>query len=310
MITIRKTTELGLETINEFVNGSWVDVVDPCADEVALLSKELNIPQDFVTYALDMDEVARTEKEDGVIFILLRVPVYQGDTADIPYTTIPLGIILTERCIITVCKINSDITQSIINGRTKGLSTGKKNRFVLQLLMATATRYLRYLREINKAVDLLEDKLQLSMRNQEVLGLLKYEKSLVYFTTALRSNELMLERLQKSQLFKMYPEDEDLLDDVLTENQQAIEMTNISNNILSGMMDAFASIISNNLNAVMKFLASMTIVLTVPSLIASFYGMNIDLPLNEHPQAFAVILALSVGVAALITLVFVKRDWF
>jgi magnesium transporter len=310
MITILESTEFGLETINEFVNRSWVNVVDPCADEIVLIQRELGIPRDFITSPLDVDERARTEKENGTTLIVIRIPYYEGQTVDIPYRTIPLGVVLTEKCVVTVCKTDNDIVRELLNGGIKGLSTAKKNRFILHLLMSTANRYLRHLREINKAVDMLEDRLQLSMRNQEVLGLLKYEKSLVYFTTALRSNELVLERLQKSQLFKMYPEDEDLLEDVLTENQQAIEMTTIANNILSQMMDAFASIISNNLNAVMKFLASATIVLTIPTMIAGFYGMNVGLPLQGHESAFLVILAASIGAAALIILVFYRRDWF
>ncbi len=310
MITILKSTELGLETVGSFISGSWINVVDPSPEEIARLQIELNVPQDFLVSPLDLDERARTEKEDGAILILIRIPYYQGETSDVPYTTIPLGIILTERVVITVCKAKNDIVPELLNGRIKGLSTGKRNRFLLQLLMSTANKYLRYLREINRNVDLLEDKLQASMRNQEVLGLLKYEKSLVYFTTALRSNELVLERLQRSQLFKTYPEDEDLLDDVVIENRQAIEMTNIANDILSGMMDAFASIISNNLNGVMKFLASMTILLTIPGLVSSFFGMNVSLPLQEQPIAFLVIVAMCVGAMSLVALIFVRRDWF
>jgi magnesium transporter len=310
MITIYKSGEQGLNTIEEFVSGSWVSVVDPSSEEIARLQSELRVPQDFLTYPLDIDERPRTEKDDDVTLIVLRIPYFQGKTADIPYTTVPLGIILTSELIITICKLKNDVTCELLNGRVKGLSTSKKNRLILQVLMSTALKYLRYLHEINDAVDVLEDKLQLSTRNQEVMGLLKYEKSLVYFTTALRSNELMLERLQRSQLFQIYPDDEDLLEDVLTETQQAIEMTSIANDILSGMMDAFASIISNNLNGIMKFLASVTIVLTIPSMIAGFYGMNVELPLQEHSAAFLITVALSIGLAAVIALIFVKKDWF
>ncbi|MHC1785111.1 MAG: magnesium transporter CorA family protein [Anaerolineaceae bacterium] len=157
---------------------------------------------------------------------------------------------------------------------------------------------------------MLEDRLQESMRNKELLELLKYQKSLVYFTTALKSNELMMERLKRGQFFSMYPDDEDLLEDVLTENQQAIEMTTISTNILNGMMETFASIISNNLNVVMKFLTSVTIVMALPTLITSFFGMNVGLPFGEHPQAYLLILAICMAGAAGIVFVFFKRDWF
>ena len=200
--------------------------------------------------------------------------------------------------------------QEFINGRAKNLSTGKRNRFVLRLLLGTANRYLGHLREITKTVELLEDELQLSTRNKEVLELLKYQKSLTYFTTALKSNELMLERLQRSQLFKAYPDDIDLLEDVITENQQAIEMTNIQTNILNGLMDAFASIISNNLNGIMKFLASITIVLSLPTMVASFYGMNVTLPLEGHPHAFPLVLGICLAVSLTAAVIFYKRDWF
>jgi magnesium transporter len=182
MINILKSTELGLETINEFAAGSWVNVIDPSPAEITQLHEALCVPLDFLTYPLDIDERPRTEKDEGVSLILLRIPYYQGETSDVPYATIPLGIILTDKLIITICRMKNDVTLELLNGRVKGLSTNKKNRLILQLLMSTALKYLRYLREINKTVDALEDELQLSIRNKEVLGLLKFEKSLVYFT--------------------------------------------------------------------------------------------------------------------------------
>ncbi|HLF28596.1 MAG TPA: magnesium transporter CorA family protein [Anaerolineae bacterium] len=310
MITILKNTELGLETLQELIPGSWVSVVDPNPAEVARLQQELGAPADFVTYPLDLDERPRTEKENGAILIVLRVPTFQGAAADIPYTTVPLGIILTDKLIATVCKTANGVMGEMIGGRVRGLSTAKRNRFVLHLLLVTSQKYLSYLREINRTVDGLEDQLQRSLKNREVLELLKYQKSLTYFTTALKSNELMLQRLQRSHLFEMYPDDEDLLEDVLTEVQQAIEMTNISSNILSQMMDAFASIISNNLNAVMKFLASVTIVLSIPTIVASLYGMNVDLPFGAHALAFWLVLGVSAVIALLVVVIFWRKDWF
>ncbi len=309
MITIYRTQDGILQTVSEPTPGCWINVVDPTPDEIARL-QEWGFPQDFLTPPLDLDERPRTEKEDGEVLIVLRIPCFQGETSDIPYATLPLGIVLTDRCVVTVCKRENGAIQELLAGRVKGLSTAKRNRLVLHLLLRIAARYLNYLREINRAVELVEDKLQASMRNREVLELLKYQKSLTYFTTALKSNELVLQRLQRSQLFHMYPEDEDLLEDALTETQQAIEMTNISANILSQMMDAFASIISNNLNVVMKFLASVTIVLALPTMIASYYGMNVSLPLQEHPAAFLAILGVSALVSLVVVLVFWRKDWF
>ena len=310
MITILKSTERGLQTVNEITDGSWLNVIAPSADEVTRLHQELDVPRDFLTYPLDIDERARTEREDGAILIVLRIPQLQGDTADIPYTTVPLGIVLTDRVVVTACKIENSITEGLVAGRVRGLHTDKRNRFVLQLFYSTAIKYLSYLREINNVVERLEDELQRSTRNKELLELLKYQKSLVYFATGLRSNELMMERLQKSGLFQTYPEDADLLEDVLTENQQAIEMVGIANNILSQMMDAFASIISNNLNVVMKFLTSVTIVLSLPTMVASLYGMNVGLPLQNSPYAFLLIIAACLVTSLVVALIFWKRDWF
>lgn len=309
MISMYKNTEQGLVTLNEPVNGSWINVINPSSEEITWLVGQ-KIPQDYLTYSLDIDERPRTERENGDLLIILRIPYYQGQAADIPYTTVPMGIILTDRFILTICRWENDILKELTTGRLRSLSTSKRNRFILRLLLNTADKYLVHLREINKVVDALEDQLQKSTRNKEVLELVKYQKSLTYFTTALKANELMLERLNRSQMFKTYPEDDDLLEDVIIENQQAIEMTNVSTNILSGMMDAFASIISNNLNGVMKFLAAITIVLSVPTMIASFFGMNVTLPLENHPAAFVGIIVFAVFVSLVIAYVFAKRDWF
>ena len=308
MIMIFKSTDNGLEAVPDIVTGCWVNIVDPTPAELAGLPDLLCIPPDFAAYPLDQDELARTEKENGATLAVIRVPYFQGAGADIPYTTAPLGLILTDRLVATISRTQTEVLQDFQHSRVRSLSTGKRNRFVLRVLLRTASQYLAHLREINRVTDMLEDRLQRSLRNRELLELLKYQKSLVYFTTALKSNGLMLERLQKSQMFLAFPEDQDLLDDVLTENQQAIEMTGIASNILSQMMDAFASIISNNLNVVMKFLASVTIILTVPTMIASFYGMNVTLP-HAGPYAFLIILGLSTLIVTALGFVFWKLDW-
>lgn len=308
MLTIYKTSGPDLSTVPEPVNNCWISLIDPTPTEVARV-QALGVPADYLTYPLDLDERARTEHEDGQRLIILRIPYYQGETSDVPYTTVPLGIILTEQHIITVCKYPNDLVTELTEVRVKDRSTAKRLRLVLRILLLTANRYLANLRTITKRVDLLEDQLQQSTRNKEVLELLKYQKSLTYFTTALKSNELMLERLDRSRLFQTYPEDEDLLDDVITENQQAIEMVNITSNILSSMMDAFASIISNNLNVVMKFLAAVTIVLSFPTMIASFFGMNVELPFARHTLGFEIVLVVSVLVSIIVVFLFRKRDW-
>jgi magnesium transporter len=308
MITMYKSAQLGLETTEHPEDGCWINVIAPSTDEIARLQQMLNIPQDFITYPLDLGETARTQKEDGATLIVLRVSHFQGEASDIPYITVPIGIILANGYIATVSKIETEVIGEIVSGRPRTFRLDRPSRFVLQLLFVAANKYLSRLREINKAIDQTEDRLQLSLRNKEVLELLKYQKSLLYFTTALTSNELMMRRLQKERLFHD-EEDRDLLNDVLTEVEQAIQMTNISHNILSQMMDAFASIISNNLNVVMKFLASVTIILSLPTMIASFYGMNVRLPLERMPWAFLAVLGASLIVSLSVVIIFWRRDW-
>jgi magnesium transporter len=309
MLTIFKTIEGGLERLEQPVNGCWISAIDPTPEEIKQL-EAWEVQPDLIQYSLDMDEMSHTERDEGYTFILLRVPYFQGVDNDIPYTTIPLGIILKNNIVVTICRRDNDILRVLCNGKYRGLKTGKRHRFVLYILLETALRYLFYLRAINRAVEDVEDRLQASTRNKEVLELLKYQKSLTYFATALSSNEVMMERIQRNRLFNQYEEDQELLEDVLTENQQAIQMAKISTEILAGLMDAFASIISNNLNVVMKALAALTILLNFPTIVASFYGMNVHLPFAEHPLAFMFVLGLSLALSFFALFIFVKRDWF
>ncbi len=310
MITVYKKTALGLDQIDEVAPGTWIHLVDPTRAEVEqLLSVIDDIPEDFVIAALDEDERARTDREDGVLLIILRVPFFFGQDEDLPYGTVPFGIIMTNAYLVTVCKFHTGIAEDLLGYRIKGLSTAKHVRLILHILQVTAQKYLAYLRHIDAAIEAVEERLQRSLRNEEVLQLLRYQNCLVYFTTGLKSNQLVMQRLQKTQLFSRFEEDEELLEDVLIENSQALEMTQISENILGQDMDAFASIISNNLNVVMKFLASVTIIVSVPTLLASIYGMNVDLPFQNSPYAFAVIMGVGLLLAVVVLWVFWRRDW-
>jgi magnesium transporter len=287
----------------------WVDVVDPDDARISELQHHLNIPRVFIIHALDIHELSRIEHEGATTLIVLRIPHFQGIAAAIPYITVPLGIILSERNIITVCKWQNNLVHE---ARTRFMTDSilvSPERFVLQLLLSAADQYLTYLHQINNMVDVLEERLQHSLRNREVLELLKYQKSLTHFTTALQMNEILLERLQQRYVLTQRPEDAELIADVLTEMREALTMTSISSDILSQMMDAFASIISNNLNVVMKFLAAFTIVLTFPTMVASFYGMNVALPAQQSPLAFVMALGISLGVSLLAALLFWKKDW-
>ena len=309
MLTIYKTIEQGLEQIESMANGAWVKVVDPTPEEIEKLV-DWGIDVDYINYSLDFDEMPRMERDDDYTFILIRIPHRQPDS-DIPYITIPLGIMIKSNFIVTICRYDKDMFKVLANGKYRLLKTAKRYRFTLYIFLETATRYLTHLREINRSTEAIEDKLQKSTRNRELMDLLKYQKSLTYFATALRSNEVMMERVQRTQIFNYYEEDQDLLEDVLTENQQAIQMTSINTEILSSMMDAFASIISNNLNAVMKALAALTIILNLPSLVAGFFGMNVTLPLTyENPYSFSIVIGIALILTAIATYIFYKRDWF
>src|SRR5687768_1052878 len=308
MLTIYKTTEHRLEQLDSMANGAWVKAVDPTPEEIQKLVNG-GIDAEYINYSLDLDEMPRIERDDDYTFILVRIPHRQPDN-DIPYITIPLGIMIKGNMIVTICRHDKEMFKVFANGKYRLLKTGKRYRFALYIFLETATRYLTHLREINRMTEAIEDQLQKSTRNREVLELLKYQKSLTYFSTALRSNEVMMERVQRTQIFNYYEDDQDLLEDVLTENQQAIQMTSINTEILSSMMDAFASIISNNVNSVMKVLAALTIIFNLPTLVAGFYGMNVSLPGAENSVAFWNLIGVAVGLTAIATFIFYKRDWF
>lgn len=311
MITIyhKQASQDAIQVRAEACPGAWVHVVAPTPADFEQLAG-LGVPADYLTHLHDLDERPRAEHDDdGVILMVLRFPFAQGPEADLPFITVPLTVIVTETLLVTIAPQSTGFLQKFAAGHVRGLSTVKKTRFILHLFWHIANAFLACVREINAAVDRLEDKLQRSLRNQEVLGLLRYQKSLVYFTTALQGNELVLERVQKGRLLHLYDEDDDLLDDVLIEVRQAIEMTGISESILSQMMDAFASIISNNLNVVMKVLTSVTIIISLPGLVASLFGMNVPLPGADHPLAFLGVVGLALGLAALVTVVFWRKNW-
>jgi magnesium transporter len=309
MITIYKSTEQGTEQLESIASGAWVNVIEPTPEESQQLL-DWGIEPDYINYSLDLDEMPRMERDEDFTFILIRIPHRQPES-DVPYTTIPLGIIMKGNMLVTICRYDKEMLKVLVNGKYRLLKTSKRYRFVLYIFLEAATRYLTHLGEINRTTEALEDQLQQSTRNREVLELLKYQKSLTYFATALRSNEVMMERVQRTQMFNQYEDDKELLEDVLTENQQAIQMTNIAADLLAALMDAFASIISNNLNGVMKILAAITIVTALPGTVGAFFGMNVLLPVSDtNPYSFYAILALGAALAAFATYIFYKRDWF
>ena len=310
MITIYKSTSEGLLTIDDFVDGSWVHVSNPSNQELALLVERFGIPLDFLTDPLDLDERARLETEDGARLIVLRVPHLDSWTDDIPVTTLPIGIVLVGDLVITVSAIDSELIGDFKQGRVRNFVTHDQNRFVLQLFLKTTLLFLRYLRDINRVTNNVEKDLHRSARNEQLIRLLNLEKCLVFISTSLRSNAFMMEKFHNAKYSQLEQDDQDLLDEVIIENKQAMDMAKIYSSILSNMMGAFASLISNNLNTVVKTLTTITIILMIPTLVASFYGMNVDLPLQASPDAFVLVVGFTALLCTLGILIFWRGNLF
>jgi len=313
MIQIFMTEDGAIHQKDEAQNGAWVALTNPTATEILEISEMFNIDPDHLKAPLDEEERSRIEVEEHYTLILVDIPSIEERSGKDWYVTIPLGIIITDQCIITVCLEETPILTAFMDGRVKEFYTYMKTRFILQILYKNASQFLQYLRIIDKKSDMVERKLHQSQKNQELIELLELEKSLVYFTTSLRSNEVVFEKMLRIEKIKKYPEDTELLEDVIIENKQAIEMANIYSGILSGTMDAFASVISNNLNIVMKFLATITIVMSIPTMVASFYGMNVNsagMPFAGSVYGFWIVLGVAALLSLIVALIFSKKDLF
>ena len=311
MKQIFKTFDTGFEKIDTFEDGAWINLINPTPQEISEISAQFDIETNHILSALDEEERARIEVDDNCTVIIVDVPIKETDGGTGDYVTIPMTIILGDKFIITTCLKNIKLLEDFSSGKVKGFFTYKKTRFILQLLYKNASYYLQYLRQIDRLSHKNEQELQKSLKNKELIELLDLEKSLVYFTTSLRANEIVLEKMMRMETIKQYPEDKELLEDVIIENKQAIEMANIYSNILSGTRDAFASVISNNLNIVMKTLTSITIVMSIPTMIASFFGMNVTgIPFEGVPHAFMTIVILSFAVSAVIAVLMIKKKLF
>lgn len=310
MIKFYRTLDDQLKELETFENNIWVNLVSPTESEIKMVMEQFSIPEDHIRAALDEEERARIETEDNSTLFLVDVPLKEKEDGASIFTTLPLGIILTGENIITVCTKEIPLIADFMSGKIKSFYTFKKTRFILQILYKNATYFLQYLKQIDRFSNMIEKELHKSMKNKELIQLLALEKSLVYFSTSLRGNEIVLEKMLKMANIQKYPEDEDLLEDVIIENKQAIEMANIYSNILSGTMDAFASVISNNLNIVMKFLTSVTIVLTIPTMIASFFGMNVPVPFANQSYGFLIIIAISFTISSILAIFMAKKRMF
>ena len=310
-------TQGKLVMLNEPQPGCWINMLDPTKDEIEQISKLAQADVDLLTAALDEEERPRIESEDGCTLVLTDIPVVESTTDSsysFMFSTMPMGIVVCKECVITVCLKKSQLIKDFLDNRVKTFATYKKNRFILQLMYRNAKYYLQYLRQIEKISHNIENEVHKSMKNKELILLLSLEKSLVYFSTSLKSNQIVLDKLLKYNYtnlsIRKYEDDEDLLEDVIIENKQAIEMAYIYSNILSGTMDAFSSIISNNQNNVMKLLAAITIVMAIPTMVSGFFGMNVPLPLAGLAWAFYLILGGTALLCLIVLIILYKKKMF
>lgn len=297
------------EESQEYKKGSWINMTAPTDDEIKKVCSKLKISEDFLRYPLDSEEKARVDidEEEKTILFIVDVPVIEKEDKEKVYSTMPIGmLVVRDDFFITISlkqnKVISDLE------KLKDIYTYKKSRLILQIFYKNAEYYLNQLKKINKETEVAESVLKTSLKNKELLKMLSLEKSLVYFTTSLKANEIVMEKTLRGKIIKLYDEDEDILEDAIIENKQAIEMSKIYSDILNGTMDAYASIISNNLNGVMKFLTSITIILAIPTMIASYWGMNVDVPMqfSHSPWAFYIVVAISI-VLGLIAMIWLKK---
>ena len=300
------------EEVTEYKRGNWINMIAPSDDEIKTVCENINIQEDFIRYALDPEERARIdyEEDDGTTLILADVPIIEKDEDQKEYSTIPVGfIIVRDEYFITVSLMENQVIRRMNPMKNKSVATYKKSRLVLQCLYVNSEIYLNLLKKINRETEIAEKELRQTRKNKSLLRLLSLEKSLVYFTTSLKSNEVVMERMNRGKVIKLYEEDEDLLEDVLIENKQAMEMSKIYSDILSGVMDAYSSIISNNLNGVMKILTAITIIISVPTMISSFWGMNVKVPMQDNPWGFAIILIASILIGIIVTIILKRKDY-
>jgi magnesium transporter len=308
MLEFRRTTPAGLEQPPAPVNGCWLHGVAPTPADLEVV-RAFGVPDSLLDHIADVDERPRVEHAGDCVLVVMNYPRRRDEATGPPWRTLPLSVLLTPRGVVTLSQASTPFLQPLLDGRVQGLDTSRGSEFVLRVFWQLADACLRGLREINAGVESLEHELKRSLRNEEVLGLLDYQKSLTYFATGLKANELVLERLQRVPSLHWADQNQELLDDVRVELRQAIEMVEIADHVLSDMMDAFASIVSNNLNSVMKVLTSVTIILAVPTLIASVYGMNVGLPGAHSPLAFGAIAGLSVALVGALFFLFRRRNW-
>lgn len=310
MVTIYHWEGGGLKEVPALTGACWINLADPSTEEISRVQELTRVPREFLTDPLDKDERPRLEIDEGVTMLIVHVPYHEPHENLIPFHTLPLGIVLTQANVITICNRQTPVTSTFLDQIRRVCPPEDQFRFAFQLLWHSAILYLRYLRDIRQRADMVEQDLHESISNEALMRLLNIEKSLVYFTTSLKANDILIGRLEHTRQLDIPDKDLDVLEDVAVEYRQALEMATIHSNILTGTLDTFASIISNNLNNVMKYLTSITIVLMLPTLVASIYGMNVALPMQQFPHAFSILMGLSLLISLVVVIVLARRRFF
>ena len=311
MVKIYLTKKGVLEQIEEPVKGCWINMVHPTEKELIEIEEKYKIESDDLRAALDEEEAARITKEDDYTLVLVDIPVIEEKNQKERFSTIPLGIILAKNALITVCLESTPILNFNLKHKKSMVDTTLKTRTLLQILLENAKMYLKYLRQINKQSEQVELVLHRSVENPALLEMMELGRSLLYFTTSLKGNNAVLEKLTKSAAVTRYEEDEDLLEDVIIESKQASEMAETYSGVINGTMDAYSSIISNNMNVIQKFIAIVAIIITIPSMVFDAYGMNIDgVPFENSPNAFTIIVFIALLGSLLVYLYFKHKKMF
>jgi magnesium transporter len=303
-----KDTEIyAPETLDE--TDSWIELTAPDTKDLLELEKKFSIPSDFLNAGLDMDERPRIEMEDGVKLIIIRVPLFIEDEKGSRYTTRPVGVIVTKSHIITVCLLENPVLKHFFTPKAKAFSTAKRTRFIFQMLEVANRHFSKYLDKIEEDITTIEAVVRKSMENRAIMHLLSLQKSLTYFNNAISANRSVIDTLMKGRVLDTYEEDQDLMEEVVVENEQVHATVQILADVLNNTMDAYASIISNNLNVVIKFLASVTIIVTIPTIFSSFYGMNVSLPGAGDPNFFSTLVIMTTLITVILAIIFWKKRW-
>lgn len=310
MIKQYRTDDSILHEISDYEDGCWIQMIKPSIAESQQIAAEFDIDIADVRAALDDEESSRIELEDGYTLILVDIPAREVRNERDTYTTIPLGIILCDEVIITVCAEDTSVLQYFTEHRVRDFSTKKRMRFIYQIMMQASSLYQTNLRIIDKRRQEIEEKISDNNRDPDLIGMHELESTLVYFATSLRANGVVLDRLSRYTRLKQYPEDRELLDDVIVENKQAIEMTSIYRDIINGTSELLSTIINNRLNSTMKFLTSITLVMAIPTIISGLFGMNVStdwMPFSNMPYGFGIICALTLIICIVAFFVLRKR---